>query len=194
MPFFTPDQVEQLSRSTVRVGLLVEKHFKSQTVWLWNGNSVLDAGGREWKPTYGGMQVDGLGQSAEAVSQKVTITASGVDQTVLGMVLAETEEADQQPIVVLFQLFDDDWQPVGGLIPVFFGLMQPPRVSRTQMNGTEGATQTISLTAENAFYNRARPPYGRYTSLDQNKRTAMPDKFFDFMPSLFNKQFVYPDF
>lgn len=194
MSFFTPDEIDRLKRTTVRLGMLYEFHFKSETVRRWSGNTTFDAAGHEWLPTFGAVSTDGLGWSGEPVSQQVTLSLSGVDPVVLGMVLAETEEADQQPLIIYLQLFDDDWQSVGGIIPIFYGLMQPPKVSRSQMTMDGGATQTISLAAENMFYNRSRPPNGRYTSLDQNRRTSTPDKIFDFVPSLSNKLFVYPDF
>jgi hypothetical protein len=49
------------------------------------------------------------------------------------------------------------------------------------------------MTAENAFFNRSRPPYGRYTDRDQQSRSA-GDKFFQFTPSLLFKTFTYPDY
>lgn len=194
MSFFSAEQVAHMAQSTVRVGMLFELFFKSSTERIWSGNTMLTAGARDWRPTYGMVQVDGLGMSGEPVSKQVTLSTSGVDENILPLVLAETEEADQQPMVVYLQFFDTDWQNTGALVPIFNGLMQPPRVSKGEILGVAGATQTISLSAENAFLERARPAYGRYTSSDQNKRAPTPDKFFDFVPSLFNRNFTYPDF
>ncbi len=194
MPFFTDEQADLLAQSVVRSAWLVEMQFKSATSRIWAGDTDLEVGGHIWRPTYGGAQIDGLGFAGQPGSSQVTITASGVDQELLGMALAEANEADQQPAIIYLQLFDDAWQPVGGLAALFFGLMQQPRVSRTALGETEGSTQSITLPIENMFFSRARPPAGRYTPLDQNKRTATQDDIFNFVWSLTNKRFTYPDF
>jgi hypothetical protein len=192
--FFGPDQIEAFSKSTVRVGLLYELFFKSETARYWSGNTSLIAGGRQWLPTFGMVQVSGLGATSEAVSRQVTLSVSGVDEKALRMVTAETEEADQQPAVVHLQLFDDEWQNAGATISIFPGIMQPPKVSRSAVTQDKGAEQTISISLENAFLERARPAYGRYTASDQNHRTEQPDDFCNFIPSLFSKTFTYPDY
>lgn len=194
MAFFTDDQIELMVRRTVRSAWLIEMQFKSATSRVWAGDTPIDINGHLWQPTYGMVQIEGLGFTGEPVSQQVTVTAPGVDETLLSMALAEGNEADQQPAMFYLQFFGDDWQPVGGLAPLFFGLMQQPRVSRSAPSDTEGAVQSISLPIENPFYNRARPPFGRFTALDQNRRTPVQDDFFNFVPSLANKTIRYPDF
>lgn len=192
--FFTDAQIAEMAKTTVRSAWFLEMQFKTATSYVWAGETKIEIGGHTWLPTYGGATIDGLGFVGEPVSSQVTVTASGVDETLLGKALADGNEADQQPALFYLQLFGDDWQPIGGLIPLFFGLMQQPRVSMTAMSDTDGSVQTISLPIENPFYNRARPPAGRFTSLDQARRTDSGDKFFDFVPSLANKFFTYPDF
>jgi hypothetical protein len=51
----------------------------------------------------------------------------------------------------------------------------------------------VSLTAENMFYGRSRPPYGRNTDRDQQARSP-GDKFFGFVSSLVQKTITYPDY
>lgn len=169
-------------------------HFKSQTERVWSGITTLDAAGQEWKPTYGAVQLDGLGWTGQPQSKQISLRLSGVDTNFLMLARAGTEEADQQPIAVHLLFFDADWQPVGGLVPVFVGLMQPPKVSRSQVDGLDGPEQSVTLTAENLFFNRAKPPQGRYTSADQAKRVGWGDKFFDFTPQLRDKLFRWPVF
>lgn len=196
MSFFTTDQVERLSGSTVRLDLLVEMAFDTQTVRLWNGNSVLTAMGEEWQPTNGRASIDGLSVATGTVSEAVTMTLSGVPDSatnLLSLALEESPEVSQRICKIYMQLFDAEWQNVGAPILIWWGFLQPPRVTRTPMQGIDGAVQTISVTAENAFFNRSRPPNGRYTDRDQQKRSP-GDKFFQFMPSLLQKTFTYPDY
>ena len=196
MSFFTPEQIDHLSQSTVRCDFLVKFDFASETIRVWNGNTKLEAGGHLWQPMYGAGGIDGLSLTPGTVSETVTFQLGGLpDQAVdfLSHALEETPEVLQQLVTVFLQLFDEDWQPVGIPIGLWWGFMQPPRVSRTEMQGAEGAVQSIKLTAENAFFNRSRPPYGRYTDRDQQKRSP-GDKFFTFIGSLIFKVFRYPDF
>ncbi len=194
MAFFTDDQVSRLAATEVRMAWLAQMEFKSQTERVWSGNTILEVGGYEWKPLYGAVQVDGLGWQGEPASKEISFQLSGVDTDVLSAARSGTDEADQQPITIYLLFFDEDWQVVGGLVPVFLGLMQPPKVSRSPLTGDTGGEQVVRLTAENLFYNRSRPPAGRYTSADQAKRVGWADKFFNFIPALVNRQFRWPVF
>lgn len=109
------------------------------------------------------------------------------------MALDANDEVDQRIVVISIQLFDTEWQPLGNPAPFWWGFMQPTRISRSEMQGTEGAIQSISMTAENAFFNRSRPAYGRYTDRDQQARSN-GDKVFQFVGSLLFKSFKYPDY
>lgn len=196
MAFFTAEQLETLSASTVHLDLLVKMEFRTTTVYLWNGSTDLVTGGQTYRPMYGMGSIDGLSVPTGSTAEAVTFELNGLpsqDVDLLSLALEETPDVTQQLVTVYIQLFDEDWQPVGSPIGIWWGFMQPPRVSRSQMQDGEGSTQTISLTAENAFFNRSRPPYGRYTDRDQQKRSP-GDKFFQFAPSLLFKTFTYPDY
>lgn len=196
MSFFTPEQIAALSASTVRVDFLTKMEFKSGTSYLWNGNTDLGTGGQTWKPMHGAGVIDGLSAPTGTAAEAVTFQLNGLpDQAtdLLRMALEDNQDSAQRLVTVYLQLFDADWQPVGAPIGIWWGFMQPPRITRTPMQGTEGAIQSISMQAENAFFNRSRPPYGRYTDRDQQKRSP-GDKFCQFVPSLLFKTFTYPDY
>jgi hypothetical protein len=201
--FFTPEQVAMLSASTVRVDFLAEFEFASGTMRAWNGNTELVTGGNTYKPMFGFGQIDGLGLAGPGTtSEKITLSLDGLpgqNLDFLSKALAETPEVDQQLVTASIQLFADDsdpenaWQPVGAPIAVFRGFMQPPRISRTVLDLIQGATQSIVITAENIFFGRSRPPFGRNTDRDQQARYP-GDKFFGFVNSLLFKRLIYPDF
>lgn len=194
MSFFTNDQISALAAREVRAAWLAQLEFKSATERVWAGHTTLDANGYEWKPTYGAVQIDGLGWRGESASRPITFRLSALDTSLLQLARAGTDEADQQPVSVYFQFFDSDWQPTGSPVPVFLGLMQPPQVSRGEIEGAEGAEHSISLTAENLFYNRSRPPNGRYTTADQAHRAGTSDDFLNFIPLLLHRTFRWPVF
>lgn len=194
--FFTPTQLALLTASRVYVSLLVKFDFASGAEYAWNGYTELTVGGNTYLPMRGMGQVEGLGLSGSGANDSVTVSVDGLPDQALGFLakaLEDTPLIDQQLLTVSLQLFDSDWQTVGLPIPIFFGFMQPPKVSRTEMQGTEGAVQSIQIVAENAFFNRSRPPYGRYTDRDQQARSP-GDKFLGFVSSILMKTVRYPDY
>ena len=196
MPFFSESEIETFSNSTVRVDFLVKMEFKSETIYVWNGEYELNIDGNKYYPMHGIGRIEGLGQVTTQQSQAITLTLDGIpdqDTNILSLALKETPEANQQLLTVYIQFFDEDWQPVASPISIWWGFMQPPKVSRTEATIETGSMQTISINAENAFFNRSRPPYGRYTDRDQQQRFE-GDFFFRFIPSLINKTVTYPDF
>lgn len=194
MEFFTPEQLDILSRTTVRIDVLARLSFATKTIFLWNGSTDLESGGQTWKALNGHASIEGIGVSSGEAAEAVTATIAGIPgkyEDILALALEETPEVTQRLVTYFLQMFDADWQPIGAPIGIWWGFMQPPKVSRAPMQGVEGAVQSLVLTAENAYYNRARPPHGRYTDRDQQKRSP-GDKFFQFAPGLVFKTFTYP--
>ncbi len=196
MAFFTDTQLAQLSASTVRIDLLIQMEFVTDTIRVWNGNTPLVANGETWMPMHGRGTIDGIGYAPGTASESVTLGLSGIPDSatnLLAEALEQTPLADQQMVKIFVQLFDDDWQNVGNPIPIWWGYAQKPEITRSPMQGIEGSTQTLTLTAENAFFNRSRPPYGRLTDRDQQRRHP-GDAFCQHMPRLFQATFTYPDY
>jgi hypothetical protein len=195
--FFTPDQLAILTAGTVRCDMVVKFEFSTGTQYAWNGNTPLVVDGNTYQAMRGYGQIDGLGYAGEgSQSQAVTLSLDGLpgkSLDILSAALADTPVVDQQLLLISLQLFNADWAPVGSPLPIFYGFMQPPKITRSTMEGTEGAVQSIAITAENAFFNRARPAYGRYTDRDQQARSP-GDKFFGFVSSLLSKTIRYPDY
>lgn len=197
MGFFTEEQVELLSASTVRAALLVEFAFASETKYLWNGHYRLTSGGHVWEPMRGAATIDGLdapaGNAADTVTFALPGLPTGETDHILALALEETPEANQRSVRIYLQLFNGYWQPVGSPIGIWWGFLQPPKATRTPASEDIGGVQTVSIEAENAFFNRARPPAGRYTDRDQQKRSP-GDKFFQFTSGLSFKTFWYPSY
>lgn len=194
--FFTPAQLALLTASKVYCSLLVKFDFASGSEFAWNGYTPLTVGGNTYLPMRGMGTIDGIGLSGNGASDSITVAVDGLPNQALGFLakaLENTPSVDQQLLTVYLQLFDSDWQTIGNPVPLWFGFMQPPKVSRTEMQGTDGAIQSISIVAENAFFNRSRPPFGRFTDRDQQARSP-GDKFFGFVSSILIKTVNYPDY
>lgn len=193
MAFFSTDQLAALSAGTVRADLLVRLQFRDGPFRLWNGNTDLVAGGHTWKPMHGSGSIDGISFMGNEQSEAVTFTLGGLTTEILAAALEETPQVLQQLVTVYLQIFDSEWQPSGSPIGMWWGFMQPPKVSRSPIEGVDGGTQVITMSAENAFFNRARPPQGRCADREQQNRSP-GDRFFKFVPTLRFKSFGYPLF
>lgn len=194
MTFFTPAEIEKFE-GVIRTAFLVEMDFVSQKIGVWNGTTKLTVNGTEFLPLFGAGSIEGLSFQNSTVSKSVTFTISGIDDESLGLALADPGEMQNRLVKVYLQMFDEDWQQIANPPVIFFGYMQPPAVEQTEVTtdfNADSPTQVIKMSAENIFYNRSKPPGGRYTDRDQQLRHP-GDEFFKFGPSLVFKVFYYPD-
>ncbi|MBW8639003.1 hypothetical protein K1W69_17535 [Hoeflea sp. WL0058] len=194
--FFSPEEIEAMEQTVVRCALLVKFDFLSETVRVWNGERDLVAGGQTWTPLYGTGQVNNIEFSGEAVSDRFDLSihaVPGVEPDIFAKALAETEEAEGRVVTVYFLLMDEEWQSYGAPVGVKWGYMRKPRVTWTNHDEESGGVRRISIGAENIWYNRSLPPAGRYTDADQQARSP-GDLICQFVPSLRNKNFTYPDY
>ena len=193
MSLFTAAEAAALAGATVRVADLIEFEFETATKRLWNGNGDLPAGGQIWQGIAGLGTIDGLGEQRGPVAEKATFTLSGVDAEILAAAIAESSEVEGRTVTVYLQLFDDAWQTTGPTIPIWVGLMRPPRISRTLASDGGSAVQSVTIPAENLFVGRSRPPAGRFTDRDQKTRFA-GDLFWERAPDLVSKSITWPDY
>lgn len=196
MTFFTPSEIATFESGNVRCAFLVKMDFASETVGVWNGNTKLTVNGVDYIPMYGAGTIDGLSFTNSTTSDQVTIGVSGANADILGLAMAESGEVQDRLVTIFLQLFDDNWQPIAAAPAIFFGYMQPPEGNQDEVVldvGANSPTHTITIAAENIYFNRSRAPGGRYSDRDQQYRHP-GDKVFDFMPGLVFKTFNYPDF
>jgi hypothetical protein len=201
LAFFTPDEAAALARGTVRVGTLVDFEFggvppDGGPVYLWNGFGTRVFAGK----TYWGAgdlgAIDGLEEARNPVSHQVTFSLSGVPDSpadLLAKALEATDIVQGRLAIVSLQLFDGAWQPSFGPIPIYFGIMQPPRVELQPATETQGAQRTLSLPTENLFFGRGRPAAGRYTDREQQMRFP-GDRFLEYTAMLVNQTLNWPDY
>lgn len=193
MPFLTTSQIAALSGSTVRIATLVEMQFVSKTMRLWNGAGLATVAGFEWEGVGAMGSIDGLAQTREPVSSKVTLRLSGVSAEVLAIARNTTADVQGRPAYIWLQLFDGEWQPVGARIPVFWGVLQRINIMRSEASGHSGGERVCELEVENPFAGRARPSAGRFTDADQQARHP-GDRFFRFVPKQRSQVITWPDY
>ena len=194
MGFYSAEQVALIKQKDVRIAPMVRLDFVGKTMRFWNGDTRVTAGGEVFQPARGMASISGLPAMQTTSSQKVTLTLHGIPDErvdVLAKALEETDLVQQQSAIIYLQLFDRDWQPVGGLMATFWGFMQPPEIKQSPLTLVEGYSQGISLDIEDAMFNRSRPPGGRYTDADQQQISA-GDRMMEFVASLIEKTYTWP--
>jgi hypothetical protein len=193
MPFLSSDEITALKASTVRLAMLVELQFASETMRLWNGAGTATIDGADWRGVGGFGSIDGLEQVREPVSSKVTMRLSGVSPEVLALAARSNDDVRGRPAYVWTHLMDGDWQPVGARIPLFWGTMQRINIERSEASEFSGGDRVCALEVENPFAARARPSAGRFTDADQKARFP-GDKFCRFVPLQRSQVIVWPDY
>lgn len=192
MPFITAEQAVRIYSSTVRLCLLVELQFASRTMFLWNGAGRVTLYSSTWEGVGSMGAIDGLMQTREPVSTKVTMSLSGVSQEVLALAKASVSDVQGRAAYVWLQLMDSAWQPVGARLPVFWGIMQRINIKRAEAR-EDGVDRICELEVENPFYGRSRPSAGRYNDADQQSKYP-GDRFFRFIPVQKSQTITWPDY
>lgn len=195
MAFLTAPQAAALAQSTVRLAMLIEMQFASETKRVFNGFGILDAAGATWEGIGGLGSIDGLQQTREPTSEKVTLQLEGVTPGMVALAAHTTADVEGRPCYISNQLFDADWQAIGAPIPLYWGTMQRLIVKRTRASadGSSGGTRILKLEIENPFAGRARASGRRYTDADQKARHP-GDQFCRFVPLQRSQTITWPDY
>lgn len=192
--FFSAAQTQALASGTVRYDTLIDINFPDP-VRLWNGYTTLLAGGRSWRPMYGALQMPnfavGGGLEQETVTIAVGLGKAEGGQDILAQALASANEIDGRQMFAYLQFMDEVGGPIGSPLPLYWGLLGTPIVSETAATPDAGPSRTVSVTATNIMYNRARPAAGRYTDLDQKSRSP-DDGALEFVSTLNDQVRVWP--
>lgn len=191
--FFTPAQIAQLSAGDVRMGVLVELGF-DPIMHYWNGNMRLEAGGRLWHGFADGalISLEGLVEGRGTESAQIMLNLSGTTPEINLLALQTAEDQADKVVEIFFQFFDVNWQVTGVPVSVWLGISQPMTVTFVKGEDGEEDQRSISLPAENLFYNRSRPAGGRYTAADLERRFP-GDRFCDYMPRIkYGTNYIFP--
>jgi hypothetical protein len=201
MAFFSPAEAALLALGTVRVATLVDLEFggtppEGGPVYIWNGFGTRTFAGRTYLGCGDLGNIEGLEEARLPVSHQVTFTLSGVPDSpadILAKVLEASDIVQGRLAIVSLQLFDGAWATAGSPIPIYFGVMMPPRVTREPATEATGARRVLTLPTENLFFGRGRPAAGRYT--DREQQTRYPgDRFCEYTAQLVNMTINWPDY
>ncbi len=198
----------QLDGATIRVATLVHFDFASAPMRLWQGAGDLVIDGVAWAGIgeAGAMSAvqAGVGGAVEEVEFALFGSAD-----MLANLEADANESAGREVNIHLQFFDIrqideagtwvDWQPLGDLISAFWGVMGPMRARRDPPSAGDPASRVLTVTAQSAFVNRARPAFGFFTDADQRGREiadggAGTDNIFIRMPEFSQGRARWPQY
>jgi len=186
MGYFSATVAAQLAGREVRGALLVRFDFASQSIWLWPGHGMLNAGGAVWSGAGELGKIEGLESPLRGIAPSVTFTLSGVDPNLIAEAIGNPAEYREQPVTVFLQFFDADWVPLDSPYAIFVGIMDVMKVKTS-----EPPTRTIELTAESIFTRRVFPPWGQLSDLSQ-KNLFPGDRALEYIPLLAYQNISWP--
>jgi hypothetical protein len=196
MALFSPEELEALSASTVRLATLVDFDWVGAPTYLWNGTGTRVFAGKTYIGCGDVGSIEGLEEARGTQANQVTFTLSGVADSpadLLAKAIDDTDIVQGRVVAVSIQLFNQDWAVLSDPILIWFGFCQQPRVTREAASTEVGARRILTLPAEGMFVGRARPAAGRYTDREQQARFP-GDLFCTYVSQLVNKSVIWPDF
>lgn len=163
----------------VNIFSAVKMEFDSATIGLWSGYSDITIAGVEYLGTGALLGISEVEETSEISARGVTITVSGLDESILAIALNEPYQ--NRALSVLIGTIDGT---TVDSYTLFRGRMDVMKISES------GGTTSISITAENRLIDLERPRSARYTSEDQ-KRLFAGDKGLDYVADIQDKALLW---
>lgn len=163
---------------------------------VWTGFRNIELAGFVWRPVGPRATLSQIDDAVSDTVPQITLSCSGADDQTLAAALS-SDYIRGHLAFIFDQFFDNDWQPVGDFNPYATVRMDTVKVRRKR-NEDGSWDQIISIACEHWLTQGPYPPYGRYTSQDQNARYPTSpsggDKYFDYMPQNQNRIQRWPTF
>lgn len=174
----------QLDGRQVRCAPLVLFHFRSGLLGVWPGFGLLRTSGTvyggEWQGIGSLGQLSILTSGADGSVAEMTFSLMATSE-MLSTMSSDSDESIGREVEVFLQFFDVrrfddagnfvDWQLLGWPIQIFWGRMGPLRADKTAEDDGP-AQRTLSVSAQNLFVTRGRPPYMHFSDRDQKSRSS----------------------
>lgn len=137
----------------------VKAEFDTETIYVWTGNEDISIDGNTYIGAGSLLSVSDVRDSLEMKSEGLTITISGMDETVLNLAL--TENYQNRFLTVFLGTLSGGTEIVAGKMILFKGRMQSMNIS----DDPSGAMITIEC--ENRLTDLDKPSNLRYTNQSQ---------------------------
>jgi hypothetical protein len=198
-----------ITADTVKPVLLFEADFEDGTQYLWNGIGTLTVNGQAYQGSGTLLKADLPAETSQVEARGAAFELAGVQPEDIEVALAENYQGRAVRVLmsvfadgatVLDELGDPILDELGDPIldestgKLFGFLLTPIRLFKGLMDvmtiNDDPRSPTITMTAENELARLNKSRERRYTHEDQ--QIDYPgDKFFEFVPSMQDKQVVW---
>jgi hypothetical protein len=166
-----------LQGASVEPFYAVEAQFTGGIVRLWTGYGDRTIESNTYTGAGSLLGISGLDEVADLSAKSITVTLSGIDQTVLSLALAEPYQ--RRKLRVLFGVVGNS-----ASVELFSGQMNTMTIEDS------GETSTVTILVDSKLVELERASNRRYTSESQKSRHA-GDTFFDYVAKLQDRQLVW---
>ena len=167
MAFFDSTQLALANGLSVIFGELYEVHFSSGTRYYWDGFGPLVAYSQTWLGSGQMVQRSEIPFGVNDDAGSVTLTLSGVDDTIVQSVRESETEFYGRPIIIWGQFFDEALQIQGNRFQLFSGTMDVPTYG-----GTGPSERSVTITCESEWADRNGSKFEFFSHRSQTKRFA----------------------
>jgi hypothetical protein len=152
-------QLAQIQSPYVRPALFVEAHFVSGPIYVWSGRGSIIWNGQTWLGIGTLATVSSIEEGTTIEAKGITLTMSGIDTALLGLVMTEFQVG--LPVLVRLGFFDSNLALIDDPIISWAGRMDQPTID------VDGQTATISINCESRLVEMNVAVDRRYTNEDQ---------------------------
>lgn len=184
-----PDEV--LRKGVTGCTILCQMDFKTNPKNWWLGYGPLTAGGVDYQGTGDVIQISAMELTYGMSAGMVRFTIPNASPEMVALCDNQGSEVNGRRVQVLYQLFATDEHEgehrgrlIGDPISVFVGRMK-------DMTSTSSAdSRTIELECYGRMSQQGKPPYGRWTHTDQQRRYS-GDTGLELLPTLKDKAITW---
>ncbi len=186
-----PEVLAATSAEAARIALLVACDFTSGPLRTWEGvGELVTADGLKWLGNGGLVGIGDADLAAGFFASTMTLTITGVpDQFTdfYARAMASEDEVKGRRVVMLWQVFRDDWSPLGPPFALWAGVMDKLLFDKAL------GSRSVQLQCETPFVTRRKPRYGFLTDEDQ-QRLYPGDRGLRFVSAASEKQLTWPQY
>ena len=165
---------------------LVELEFTGGTVYFTTSAVAIDWNGHTYIASGGGVEVSAVSASENTAGEKITLSMPVVNSAFLASTL-DPATYRGRAIRLYGQFIDSTFKPAGEPKLSWQGYMEPVRIERKPSQDGP-STGRIVLPCTRAGMARARNTDGLRLSDAQQQAEFAGDKFYEYIPTLLDKQ------
>ena len=160
----------------------IKAQFDTETVRLWTGKDDISISSETYLGAGTALSFSGVDETQELKSNGITVTLSGMDETVLNLALSE--QYQNRKIEIFLGFLDGGTNEVKGTMVLFSGRMLQMSVN----DNIEG--MTVAVSAESRLVDLERPSQLRYNRGSQQFIDSA-DTAFKFVQSNLEKEIFW---